>query len=540
MKALLLVDIQNDFLPGGAMAVPDSDKILPVINRLLPAFPLIVATQDWHPANHGSFAANHPGKETFAQIDLNGLPQTLKPVHCVQGSPGAELATGLPRERIAKTFPKGTHADVDGYSGFFDHGHRKSTGLGLWLKAKGVTEIYVCGLATDDCVKFTALDALSLKFKTFFIEDASRGVNLRPDDVTHAIAEMTKAGVAIVRSADLLQAAAGPKGFVITAPDPLPTEFTQPAVFLAGSIDEGEAEHWQGRFITLCEPEPITLLNPRREVWMGSTAQRPENPAFREQVAWELQALERADIVAVYFAKDARSPISLLEFGLWARSGKLIVACPEGFWRRGNVEMVCARYGVPLVPDLPALIEAVKARAARPRPPGHPQLTSKFLSLIQEKHWEYVDRVNATGAALILALTPEQKVLLVEQYRIPVHARTIELPAGIIGDEPGCSQETHAAAARRELLEETGYAAARMEALTTGASCSGITTERVTLFRATELTREGQGGGVAHEDITVHEVPLAEIVPWLEAKAKTGVLIDPKVYAGLFFLGQKK
>ena len=166
--------------------------------------------------------------------------------------------------------------------------------------------------------------------------------------------------------------------------------------------------------------------------------------------------------------------------------------------------------------------------------------TGKFLALIQEGHWEYVDRVNATGAALILALTPEQKVLLVEQYRIPVHARTIELPAGIIGDEPGCSQETHAAAARRELLEETGYAAARMEALTTGASCSGITTERVTLFRATELTREGQGGGVAHEDITVHEVPLAEIVPWLEAKAKTGVLIDPKVYAGLFFLGQKK
>jgi ADP-ribose pyrophosphatase len=147
-----------------------------------------------------------------------------------------------------------------------------------------------------------------------------------------------------------------------------------------------------------------------------------------------------------------------------------------------------------------------------------------------------VDRVNATGAALILAVTTGQKVLLVEQYRIPVHARTIELPAGIIGDEPGAGNESQAEAARRELLEETGYAAEKIEALTTGASCSGITTERVTLFRATGLRRVGQGGGVAQEDITVHEVPLAEIVPWLEAKAKTGILIDPKVYAGLYFV----
>lgn len=164
--------------------------------------------------------------------------------------------------------------------------------------------------------------------------------------------------------------------------------------------------------------------------------------------------------------------------------------------------------------------------------------TSKFLALIKEGRWEYVDRVNATGAALIIAVTTEQKVLLVEQYRIPVHARTIELPAGIIGDEPGSLNESHAAAARRELLEETGYAAEHVEALTTGPACSGITSERVTLFRATGLRRRGQGGGVAHEDITVHEVPLAEIVPWLEAKAKTGVLIDPKVYTGLFFVVQ--
>ena len=165
---------------------------------------------------------------------------------------------------------------------------------------------------------------------------------------------------------------------------------------------------------------------------------------------------------------------------------------------------------------------------------------SKFLALIKEGHWEYVDRVNATGAALIAAVTAENKLLLVEQYRIPVHARTIELPAGIIGDEPGSADESHAEAARRELLEETGYEAGRIEAVTTGPACSGITSERVTMFRALDLRRVGKGGGVAHEDITVHEVPLAEIVPWLEAKAKAGVLIDPKVYAGLFFIPQHK
>jgi ADP-ribose pyrophosphatase len=166
--------------------------------------------------------------------------------------------------------------------------------------------------------------------------------------------------------------------------------------------------------------------------------------------------------------------------------------------------------------------------------------SSKFLALIKEGHWEYVDRVNATGAALIVAVTPDEKVLLVEQYRIPVHARTIELPAGIIGDEPDSTNETIAEAARRELLEETGYTAERIEAVTTGASCSGITSERITLFRALGLRRVGKGGGVAHEDITVHEIPLVEVVTWLEAKGKTGVLIDPKVYAGLFFITQNK
>jgi nicotinamidase/pyrazinamidase len=193
MKALILVDIQNDFLPGGALAVANGDAIIPIANRLQAAFPVVVATQDWHPANHGSFAANHPGGKVFEQIDLNGLQQTLWPVHCVQGTTGAELAPGLQRERITKIFPKGTDAGMDSYSGLFDNGHRKSTGLGEWLKAKGVTEVVVCGLATDYCVKFTALDAAQMGFKTHFIEDASRGVNLQPDDVKTAVAEMRRA-----------------------------------------------------------------------------------------------------------------------------------------------------------------------------------------------------------------------------------------------------------------------------------------------------------------------------------------------------------
>jgi nicotinamidase/pyrazinamidase len=168
MKALILVDIQNDFLPGGALAVADGDKIIPVLNRIQREFSLVVATQDWHPGNHGSFAMNHPGKNVFEQIDLNGLPQTLWPAHCVQNTKGAELAGALERERIAKIFPKGTDAAIDSYSGFFDNGHRKSTGLGEWLKGRGASEIYVCGLATDYCVKFTALDAVAAGFRDPF------------------------------------------------------------------------------------------------------------------------------------------------------------------------------------------------------------------------------------------------------------------------------------------------------------------------------------------------------------------------------------
>jgi len=205
MKALILVDIQNDFLPGRALAVPEGDTIIPVANKIQPVFPIVVATQDWHPANHGSFAASHPGRKVFDQIHLNGLPQTLWPVHCVQNTRGAELAETLNRQRITKVFPKGTDAGIDSYSGLFDNGHRKSTGLGEWLKEKRITEVFVCGLATDYCVKFTALDAARMGFRTHLIEDASRGVNLRPGDVRNAVEEMKRAGIVVLQSGELLK-----------------------------------------------------------------------------------------------------------------------------------------------------------------------------------------------------------------------------------------------------------------------------------------------------------------------------------------------
>jgi len=161
--------------------------------------------------------------------------------------------------------------------------------------------------------------------------------------------------------------------------------------------------------------------------------------------------------------------------------------------------------------------------------------TGEFLSLVREGHWEYVERVKATGAAIILAVTDDARVLLVEQYRIPCHACTIEMPAGLIGDEHGSTDEPDSEAARRELLEETGYEAGHMEVLTCGPASGGLAGEIVTLFRATQLRRVSDGGGVGQEDINVHEVPLVEVDAWLADKAESGLLVDPKIYAGLYF-----
>lgn len=197
MKTLLLVDIQNDFMYGGALAVPGADEILPVVNELMPEFDLIVATQDWHPADHGSFVTSHPGRGVFEQIDLEGLSQTLWPVHCVQNTGGALFAPSLDTRRIDRVFTKGMNSKIDSYSGFFDNGHRASTGMGGWLKAQGVNALHVVGVATDYCVKFTVLDALAAGFKVNLISRACRGVNLRAGDVERAIEELRVAGAMI-------------------------------------------------------------------------------------------------------------------------------------------------------------------------------------------------------------------------------------------------------------------------------------------------------------------------------------------------------
>lgn len=198
MKALLLIDIQNDFMPGGSLAVPGGDEIIPIINELMPKYDLVVATQDWHPENHGSFAANHPGKNIFEQILLDGLPQTLWPVHCVQNTGGALFAPGLDTRLIHRVFTKGMNPQIDSYSGLYDNGHRASTGMGEWLKSQSVTELHVAGVATDYCVKFTVLDALAKGFHVSLITTACRGVNLQADDVDRALEEMRTAGCKIM------------------------------------------------------------------------------------------------------------------------------------------------------------------------------------------------------------------------------------------------------------------------------------------------------------------------------------------------------
>jgi nicotinamidase/pyrazinamidase len=203
MDALLVVDIQNDFLPGGALGVSDGDRVIPVINRLMERFALILATQDWHPSNHGSFAANHPNRRPGEVIDLHGLPQVLWPVHCVQESPGADFSDQLCTKCFSRVFRKGIDPEIDSYSSFFDNRRKRSTGLVEYLQDQEVSRLFICGLATDYCVKFSALDSISSGFRTSVIADACRGVDLKPGDSAAAIAEMRIAGATIVDSSSI-------------------------------------------------------------------------------------------------------------------------------------------------------------------------------------------------------------------------------------------------------------------------------------------------------------------------------------------------
>ncbi|MGY2133011.1 bifunctional nicotinamidase/pyrazinamidase [Hymenobacter sp. HD11105] len=202
MKALLLIDVQNDFVPGGALAVPEGNQVILLLNQLQPHFNLVVATQDWHPTAHKSFATNHEGRQPFEEIDLHGLPQVLWPAHCVQGTPGAELHADLDTNQVEAIFRKGTDSEIDSYSGLYDNGHRKATGLAAYLRGRGVTAVYVAGLAGDYCVYYTAKDALQEGFETFLIEDASRPISL--EGFESAKADLISLGGKIVQSAQLL------------------------------------------------------------------------------------------------------------------------------------------------------------------------------------------------------------------------------------------------------------------------------------------------------------------------------------------------
>ena len=204
MKALILVDLQYDFMPGGALAVAEGNRVVEIANRLMPHFDLVVATQDWHPAGHVSFASRH-GKQPGDIVDLGGISQVLWPDHCVQGTHGVELHHALNQTEIDHVVHKGTDPQIDSYSGFYDNQHRRATGLADYLRERNVSDVYVMGLATDYCVKYTALDARQLGFGTYLLEDGCRGVNLKSGDVDAAIEEMAAAGVKVVKGGSIMQ-----------------------------------------------------------------------------------------------------------------------------------------------------------------------------------------------------------------------------------------------------------------------------------------------------------------------------------------------
>lgn len=382
MEALILVDLQNDFLPGGALAVPRGDEVIPLANALQPYFPLVVATQDWHPADHLSFASQHPGSMAGDVAEVNALQQVLWPDHCVQGTPGAALAANLHTDSIAHVIRKGTDRQVDSYSGFFDNDRRRATGLHEYLQARHVTDVYILGLATDYCVRATALDAARLGYRVQLIEDACRGVNLRSHDAADALREMERAGVQRVPSSRWLSPA--------------------------------------------------------------------ERLARREQ---ELQVLAQG----------------------------------------------------------------------------------RFLRLVKAERWEYAERINTSGVVIIVPVTTENELLLIEQHRPPLGRRCLEFPAGLVGDRPELNQEPPLDAVRRELEEETGYAADNIRLLGHASPTAGLTSELVSVYLATGLRRVSAGGGAEGEQILVHRVPWSEAGAWLARRASEGLEVAMSVYGGIWW-----
>lgn len=200
---LLVIDVQNDFLPGGALAVPDGDAVIAPINRLAEYVPHVILTQDWHPPGHASFHASHPDKAPFDTADLHYGQQVLWPEHCVRGTRGAELAADLNTERAELVIRKGTHPGIDSYSAFLEADRRTRTGLSGYLAERGLTRLFLAGLATDFCVHWTALDARAAGFDVFVVEDAVRGIDLA-GSLARAWEAMERAGVGRVESAALV------------------------------------------------------------------------------------------------------------------------------------------------------------------------------------------------------------------------------------------------------------------------------------------------------------------------------------------------
>ena len=195
--ALIVIDVQNDFCPGGALAVTDGDAIIPGINALMAEIPVRVLTQDWHPANHSSFASNHPGAAPFSMIEMPYGPQVLWPVHCVQGSEGAAFHKGLATDPADLVIRKGFRAEIDSYSAFFENDHKTPTGLEGYLRTRGVTHLTFVGLATDFCVAYSAIDAARLGFSATVREDLCRAIDL-DGSLAAARDTMRAASVALV------------------------------------------------------------------------------------------------------------------------------------------------------------------------------------------------------------------------------------------------------------------------------------------------------------------------------------------------------
>ena len=200
--ALIVVDIQNDFLPGGALAVPRGDETVAIANRLMSLFPTVVLTADWHPADHASFASQHAGKSPYDVVPMPYGNQVLWPDHCVAGTTGADFAAGLETVRAHAVIRKGTDKNCDSYSGFLAADRKTPTGLAGYLKSRGVTTVFVCGLATDFCVAWTAQDAAVAGFKTYLIEDASRAIDA-DGSLAAAMAGLKTAGVGVIKKKDV-------------------------------------------------------------------------------------------------------------------------------------------------------------------------------------------------------------------------------------------------------------------------------------------------------------------------------------------------